>query len=67
MVIVTVEPGVILVIVKEKKPLGNFNPGGTVPQGVVGDALKLVIPPMPVLKVAVPVPVAVATDEAENS
>jgi hypothetical protein len=60
MVMVTVEPAVISEIVNEKKPWGKLKPE-SVPHGVEVSAVRAVIYPLLVVKVAVPVPVAVAT------
>jgi hypothetical protein len=61
-VMVTVAPGVTLVILKAKKPWGKLAPG--LPAQVSADwaiAAKPVTEPALVVKVTVPVPVAVAT------
>jgi len=60
MVMVTVEPAVIPMIVNEKKPWGKLKPE-SVPHGVEVAAVRLVIEPLLVVKMAVPVPVAVLT------
>jgi hypothetical protein len=60
MVIITVEPAGILVILNEKKPWGKMKLE-RVPHEVVIAAVRPVIEPLLIVKVAVPVPVAVVT------